>query len=71
MKELIILHQTESSSWYKPWNRRALGLNLIGFMIIAILNAVFTVFFDIIMMEIGYIYLYFVDSIEPQLVLIY
>jgi hypothetical protein len=60
MKEIVILHQTESSSWYKPWNKRALGLNLIGFMIIAVLNAVFTVFFDIIMIEIGYIYLYFV-----------
>ncbi|MFW9819369.1 MAG: hypothetical protein ACFFE5_07145, partial [Candidatus Thorarchaeota archaeon] len=40
--------------------KRALGLNLIGFMIIAVLIAVFTVFFDIIMIEIGYIYLYFV-----------
>jgi hypothetical protein len=60
MKEIIILHQSKSLSWYKPWNKRALGLNLFGFMIIAILNAVFTVFFDIIMIEIGYIYLYFV-----------
>ena len=47
-------------SWYKAWNKRSLGLNIIGFMIIAILTAIFTVFFDIIMMDIGYIYLYFV-----------
>ncbi|MFX0023743.1 MAG: hypothetical protein ACFE9S_15560 [Candidatus Hermodarchaeota archaeon] len=60
MKEIIILNQSDTSSWYKPWNRRALGLNLIGFMIIAVLNAAFTVFFDIVMIEIGYIYLYFV-----------
>ncbi len=60
MKEIVILHQIKSSVWYKPWNKRALSLNLIGFMIIAVLNAVFTVFFDIIMIEIGYIYLYFV-----------
>ncbi|MFX1427742.1 MAG: hypothetical protein ACFFBE_14915 [Promethearchaeota archaeon] len=60
MKELIILHQSKSQSWYKHWDRRALGLNIIGFLMIAFLTAVFTIFFDIIMMEIGYIYLYFV-----------
>ncbi len=60
MKEIIILHQTENLSWYKPWSKQTLGLNVIGFMIIAVLTAVFTVFFDIIMIEIGYIYLYFV-----------
>jgi len=55
-----MLYQNKNSSWYKPWNIRSLGLNIIGFMIIAVLNAIFTVFFDIIMIEIGYIYLYFV-----------
>ncbi|MHA2393323.1 MAG: hypothetical protein ACXAEX_15385 [Promethearchaeota archaeon] len=60
MKEVIILHQSRNSSWYKPWDKRSLGLNLIGFMSIAILTAIFTVFFDIVMIEIGYIYLYFV-----------
>ncbi|MHA2399760.1 MAG: hypothetical protein ACXADU_12850 [Promethearchaeota archaeon] len=60
MKELIVLHQSTSSKWYKPWNKRSLSLNFVGFMSIAVLTALFTVFFDIIMMEIGYIYLYFV-----------
>ncbi|MFW9783843.1 MAG: hypothetical protein ACFFFB_16275 [Candidatus Heimdallarchaeota archaeon] len=60
MKEVIILEQTRNSNWYKPWNKRSLGLNLIGFITIAILTSIFTVFFDIIMMEIGYIYIYFV-----------
>ncbi|MFW9824002.1 MAG: hypothetical protein ACFFE4_13745, partial [Candidatus Thorarchaeota archaeon] len=60
MKELIILQQSERTSWYKPWKGRSFGLNLIGFMSIAVLTAVFTVFFDIVMMNIGYIYLYFV-----------
>ena len=60
MKELIILNQTKNSSWYEPWNKRSLGLNIIGFMLIAILNALFTVFFDIVMIGIGYIYIYFV-----------
>ncbi|MFX1456909.1 MAG: hypothetical protein ACFFDB_16155 [Promethearchaeota archaeon] len=60
MKELIILQQSESSSWYKPWNKHSFSINLIGFMLIAVLTAVFTVFFDIVMIEIGYIYLYFV-----------
>jgi len=60
MKEMIMLHQTKNTSWYKPWNKRSLGLNIIGFMSIAILSAVFTVFFDIVMIGIGYIYLYFV-----------
>ncbi|MFX1287695.1 MAG: hypothetical protein ACFFFY_03925 [Promethearchaeota archaeon] len=60
MKEIIILNQTIESSWYTPWNKRSFGLNIVGFMMIAILSAVFTVFFDIVMMKIGYIYLYFV-----------
>ncbi|MFX1490320.1 MAG: hypothetical protein ACFFBI_14310 [Promethearchaeota archaeon] len=60
MKELVMLHQIKRSNWYKPWNRRSVGLNLIGFMIIAILTLIFTIFFDIIMIKIGYIYLYFV-----------
>jgi len=60
MKEIIMLHQSKNSSWYKSWNKRSLGLNLVGFMIIAILTSVFTVFFDIVMIKIGYIYLYFV-----------
>jgi len=60
MKEMIILHQIKNSSWYKPWDKRSLGLNLIGFMSIAILTSIFTVFFDIVMMKIGYIYIYFV-----------
>jgi hypothetical protein len=60
MKELIILYQSGSSNWYQPWDKRSLGLNLIGFMLIAILTAIFTVFFDILMIKIGYIYLYFV-----------
>lgn len=60
MKEIIMLYQSKSSNWYKPWNKRSLGLNLIGFVLIAIISAIFTVFFDIIMIKIGYIYLYFV-----------
>ncbi|MFX1323310.1 MAG: hypothetical protein ACFE8N_00020 [Promethearchaeota archaeon] len=60
MKEIIILEQINSSNWYKPWNKRTLGLNLIGFFAIGIITAIFTVFFDIVMMGIGYIYLYFV-----------
>ncbi|MFX1420519.1 MAG: hypothetical protein ACFE9N_16600 [Promethearchaeota archaeon] len=60
MKEMIILYQTKNTTWYKPWNKRSLGLNIIGFMLIAIIIAVFTVFFDIVMIGIGYIYLYFV-----------
>jgi hypothetical protein len=60
MKEIIILKQSAESSWYKPWNKRSIGLNIVGFMMIAVLTAVFTVFFDIVMMKIGYIYLYFV-----------
>ena len=60
MKEIIMLHQSQNTSWYKPWNKRSFGLNIIGFMSIAIITAIFTVFFDIIMIEIGYIYLYFV-----------
>ena len=60
MKEIIMLHQTKNTSWHKPWNKRSLGLNIIGFISIALITAIFTVFFDIIMIEIGYIYLYFV-----------
>lgn len=60
MKEIIMLHQSQNTSWYKPWNKRSFGLNIIGFMSIAIITAIFTVFFDIVMMGIGYIYLYFV-----------
>jgi hypothetical protein len=60
MRELIILNQSQKSSWYRPWNKRSLGFNIIGFMLIAILTAVFTVFFDIVWLDIGYIYLYFV-----------
>ncbi|MFX1288729.1 MAG: hypothetical protein ACFFFY_09260, partial [Promethearchaeota archaeon] len=60
MKEIIILNQIVESSWYTPWNKRSFGLNIVGFMMIAVLSAVFTVFFDIVMMKIGYIYLYFV-----------
>jgi hypothetical protein len=55
-----MLHQSKNTNWYKPWNKRSLGLNIIGFMSIAIVTAIFTVFFDIVMIEIGYIYLYFV-----------
>ncbi len=55
-----MLHQFQNTSWYKPWNKRSFGLNIIGFMSIAIITAIFTVFFDIIMIKIGYIYLYFV-----------
>ena len=60
MKEIIILNQSIESSWYKPWNKRSLGLNIVGVLMIAIFTAVFTVFFDIVMIKIGYIYLYFV-----------
>ncbi|MFW9968946.1 MAG: hypothetical protein ACFFDF_02015 [Candidatus Odinarchaeota archaeon] len=60
MKELIMLYQVKNSNWYKSWNKRSLGLNIIGFMLIAVLSAIFTVFFDIVMIKIGYIYLYFV-----------
>ena len=60
MKELMILYQSKSTSWYKPWNKRSFGLNITGFMIISVLSAIFTIFFDIIMINIGYIYLYFV-----------
>ncbi|MFX1493079.1 MAG: hypothetical protein ACFFBZ_02225 [Promethearchaeota archaeon] len=60
MKEIIMLHQSQNTNWYKPWNKRSLGLNILGFMSIAIITAIFTVFFDIVMIEIGYIYLYFV-----------
>jgi len=60
VKEIIMLHQSQNTNWYKPWNKRSLGLNIIGFMSIAILTAIFTVFFDIVMIGIGYIYLYFV-----------
>ena len=60
MKEMIMLYQTKNSSWYKPWTKRSFGYNTIGFMLIAILTAIFTVFFDIVMMKIGYIYIYFV-----------
>lgn len=60
MKEITILKQSIESSWYKPWNKRSLGLNIAGVMMIALLTAIFTVFFDIVMMKIGYIYLYFV-----------
>ncbi|MFX1380235.1 MAG: hypothetical protein ACFFA4_14200 [Promethearchaeota archaeon] len=60
MKELIILSQSQNSSWYKPWTKRSLGLNIIGFLLIAILTGIFTVFFDIVWIGIGYIYLYFV-----------
>jgi len=60
MKELILLNRTQDSSWYRSWDKRSLGLNFIGFMMIAVLTAIFTVFFDIVMMGIGYIYLYFV-----------
>lgn len=60
MKEIVMLCQTNNLNWYKPWDKRSLGLNIIGFMLIAIITAIFTVFFDIVMMEIGYIYIYFV-----------
>ncbi|MFW9773946.1 MAG: hypothetical protein ACFFEO_17475 [Candidatus Thorarchaeota archaeon] len=60
MKEIVMLDRIKDSSWYKPWDKRSLALNILGFMIIAILSAIFTVFFDIIMIGIGYIYLYFV-----------
>ena len=60
MKEIVMLYQTKNSSWYKPWNKRSLGFNLIGFMLISIITAIFTVFFDIVMIGIGYIYIYFV-----------
>ncbi|UCC20882.1 MAG: hypothetical protein JSV62_06275 [Promethearchaeota archaeon] len=60
MKEIVMLYQSKHTSWYKPWDKRSLGLNIIGFMVIAVLTAIFTVFFDIVMIKIGYIYLYFV-----------
>jgi len=60
MKEIVMLYKTKNSSWYKPWNKRSLGFNIIGFMIIAMITAIFTVFFDIVMIGIGYIYIYFV-----------
>ncbi|MFX0075150.1 MAG: hypothetical protein ACFE96_06895 [Candidatus Hermodarchaeota archaeon] len=60
MKEIIILKKSTESSWYKSWDKRSFGLNIVGFIMIAILTAIFTVFFDIVMMKIGYIYLYFV-----------
>ncbi|MFX1406097.1 MAG: hypothetical protein ACFFBW_04020 [Promethearchaeota archaeon] len=60
MKEIVMLYQSKDSSWYRSWDKRKIGLALLGFIIIAILNAIFTVFFDIIMIKIGYIYLYFV-----------
>ena len=60
MKELVILNQSQNTSWYKPWDKRSLGFNIMGFMLIAILTAVFTVFFDIVWLNIGYIYIYFV-----------
>jgi hypothetical protein len=60
MREIIILNQSIESSWYKSWNKRSFCLNIVGFVTIAILTAVFTVFFDILMTKIGYIYLYFV-----------
>jgi hypothetical protein len=60
VKEIVMLYQTKNSSWYKPWDKRSFGFNLIGFMLIAIITAIFTVFFDIVMIGIGYIYLYFV-----------
>ncbi|MFX0041137.1 MAG: hypothetical protein ACFFAB_17490 [Candidatus Heimdallarchaeota archaeon] len=59
MKEIVMLDQIKTSSWYKPWDKRSLGFNVIGFITIAVLSAIFTVFFDIVMMKIGYIYLYF------------
>ena len=55
-----MLYQNKDLNWYKPWDKRLLGLAFIGFMLIAILNGIFTVFFDIVMIKIGYIYLYFV-----------
>ena len=60
MKEIVMLYQTKNSNWYKPWDKRSLGFNLIGFMLISIITAIFTVFFDIVMIGIGYIYIYFV-----------
>ncbi|MFX0145850.1 MAG: hypothetical protein ACFE9C_17425 [Candidatus Hodarchaeota archaeon] len=60
MKEIVMLDQINNSSWYKPWDKRSLGFNVIGFITIAVLSAIFTVFFDIVMIKIGYIYLYFV-----------
>ncbi|MFW9828112.1 MAG: hypothetical protein ACFFEY_10995 [Candidatus Thorarchaeota archaeon] len=60
MKEIVMLYHSKNTNWYKPWNKRSLGLNMVGFMLIAIITAMFTVFFDIVMIGIGYIYLYFV-----------
>ena len=63
MRELIVLNQSQklkNSSWYKPWDKQSLGFNIIGFILIAVLTAVFTVFFDIVWLDIGYIYIYFV-----------
>ncbi len=60
MKELIILNQSQNLGWYNPWTKRSFGLNIIGFMLIAVLTGIFTVFFDIVWLDIGYIYIYFV-----------
>ncbi len=60
MKEIVVLYHSKNTNWYKPWNKRSLGLNMVGFMLVAIITAIFTVFFDIVMIRIGYIYLYFV-----------
>jgi hypothetical protein len=60
VKEIVMLDRIKDSSWYKPWDKRSLALNSVGFMVIAVLTAIFTVFFDIVMIGIGYIYLYFV-----------
>jgi hypothetical protein len=55
----IKIEVTLEKSWFKKWTWKSVGWAFLCFIIIAGLNALLTVFLDIVIIGIGYIYVYF------------
>ncbi|MBD3192498.1 MAG: hypothetical protein GF308_17800 [Candidatus Heimdallarchaeota archaeon] len=49
----------EETDWFHPWTKKSLGWAILCFILLAGVNGGFTVFFDIVLTGIGFIYVYF------------
>jgi len=55
------------TGWYRRWTKQAFGWTLLAVLALFCLIGVFTVFFDIVLLKIGCIYVYFAMFLETLL----
>ncbi|MEA2070159.1 MAG: hypothetical protein U9O98_02620 [Asgard group archaeon] len=52
-------NEKKKQTWFKTWTLDSFGWACLCFLLIACINGLFTVFFDIVLTNIGFIYVYF------------